>query len=104
MLNRYTTEQQLRNEISVMWGGIKSEQAYSDMLLGIIKDIYDLYVHVGIPSGVCMCGDSMSNHASPFTAGHSPCDSGEYYMESLIREKVEPLLIKHTLMEASHSI
>jgi len=98
---RYTTEQQLRNEISVVWSGLKGAEAYSDMLLGIIKDIYDLYVHVGIPSGVCMCGDSMDGHASPHIAGHSPCDSGEYYMDNLIREKVEPLLIKHTLAEAS---
>lgn len=34
--------------------------------------------------GVCMCGDSMTNHADPMHAGHSPDDMGDHYASDAI--------------------
>lgn len=40
--------------------------------------------HCDMVSGVCMCGDSMENHASPMSAGHEPVDMCSYSQGKLI--------------------
>lgn len=42
-------------------------------------------------SGCCMCGDAMEGHASAITCGHSPVDSGEYYLSELSKEAAKLL-------------
>lgn len=43
----------------------------------------------GLQSGVCCCGDSMDRHSSPMDCGHSPVDSGEYYMQNTLDKSRE---------------
>ncbi len=47
----------------------------------------------GLPaaSGYCMCGEAMMDHASALTCGHSPCDSGEYYLSELTKAAAQLL-------------
>lgn len=40
---------------------------------------------ISYPSGCCMCGDAMEDHASALTCGHTAVDSGEYYLSELTK-------------------
>lgn len=42
--------------------------------------------HSPVSSGVCMCGSPTDGHESALDCGHSPVDSGEYYLSELARE------------------
>lgn len=44
-----------------------------------------------VSSGVCMCGDEMEGHAGVLTCGHSPVDSGDYYLSELTKQAAQLL-------------
>lgn len=44
-----------------------------------------------VSSGVCMCGDAMEGHSNPMDSGHTPVDSGDYYLSELIKEAAQLL-------------
>jgi len=63
-------------------------------LLEALDEILD---RADTSEGYCCCGDSMDNHASPMTCGHSPVDAGDYYadprrdeLKALLREAAQP--------------
>lgn len=39
-----------------------------------------------VSSGVCMCGEAMEGHPGAMACGHTPCDSGDYFLSELQRE------------------
>lgn len=39
-----------------------------------------------VSSGVCYCGDSMENHPSPITCGHTPVDAWDYSVHCFLEE------------------
>lgn len=44
-----------------------------------------------IESGCCHCGDSMENHASPFSCGHSPVDMADSAVYNAIKKSDEAI-------------
>lgn len=53
-------------------------------LLATLQNLLGVLEQVSLESGICCCGDSMKNHASPMYCGHSEVDSGEYYGQMAI--------------------
>lgn len=51
-----------------------------------ITDTMQGLEHFPVSSGVCMCGSPTEGHESALTCGHSPVDSGDYYLSELARE------------------
>lgn len=39
-----------------------------------------------VQSGVCCCGDSMDNHPSPMSCGHSPVDQWDYSLSGWLEQ------------------
>lgn len=63
---------------------LETLKAKCTALQGALQSALDLLSNCSVVSGVCMCGDSMENHSSPLTCGHSPVDSGAYYASQLM--------------------
>lgn len=57
---------------------VELETWITDTMLGL--------EHFPGSSGVCMCGSPTEGHESALTCGHSPVDSGEYYLSELARQ------------------
>ena len=60
--------------------------AVNTELLEIAESVQGMISNCDVSSGICCCGDSMENHASPMSCGHTPRDSGEYAASSLLKK------------------
>ncbi|WP_313329432.1 hypothetical protein [Comamonas sp.] len=49
-----------------------------------LQGTVDFLTHAPLETGICCCGDSMSQHGNPMDCGHSPVDSGGYAVSSHI--------------------
>lgn len=57
-------------------------------LFRIVEGVVGMLGACNVESGVCCCGDSMTNHADPMISGHSATDSGAYYAKSLYDDAI----------------
>lgn len=51
-----------------------------------LKTVLDFLRFVPLESGICCCGDSMKDHGNAMNCGHSPVDSGAYYIGKLLEQ------------------
>lgn len=51
------------------------------LLEGLLHDAVEAINHGDFSNGICCCGSSVGSHG--FGDGHSPVDSGDYYILSL---------------------
>lgn len=63
----------------------KQKEAEIAQLRQVIQHTIAMLDNADLESGVCCCGDSMQGHSDPMACGHSPVDSGAYYVEQHVR-------------------
>lgn len=63
----------------------KQKDAEIAELKQAIRQSIALLDSAGLENGVCCCGDNMQGHSDPMACGHSPVDSGAYYVEQHVK-------------------
>lgn len=51
-----------------------------------IKELVGFIKYAQVASGVCCCGESMNNHSSPMSCGHTPTDVWDHSVYLLLEE------------------
>lgn len=87
LIERYNTgvhSQAICEDYQKAAAELRRLHAVNTELLEIAESVQGMISNCDVSSGICCCGDSMENHASPMYCGHTPTDSGEYAASSLL--------------------
>jgi hypothetical protein len=97
----YQNQLKIEPTIGVVYGAGEQLQANAALvaaaprLLDLVERCAHLLSRANVSSGVCCCGDSTENHASPYDSGHAPVDTAEYAAERLCKDAVALLATIH---------